>query len=374
MNQFRFILQPYKNPGSRYRCPECHRPHSFVRYIDTEDKIVFPDYVGRCNREQKCGYHYTPKQYFADHPEASEKNSDISQFLPRQGGGRIMSTTIAERQPPKPPSTINRDLMRQTMKGYDSNNFFLFIAAIVGRDEAMRLMSLFNIGTSIHWPGSCVFWQSDVNGNLRTGKIMLYDWKTGHRVKQPFNHVSWVHSVMKLPDFNLRQCLFGEHQLAARPDDVVAIVESEKSAVIATHFMPQFVWLATGGKNGAFNRDALSVLSGREVLLVPDLGATEDWYTRIPMMKSLGISVSIFDFLEQNATVEQRKSGLDIADYLVSELTPQGILEGMMQRNPALRDLVDKLDLEIVSVERMTDEEIEMVENSNGKSGAAVSR
>lgn len=357
MSQFRFILQPYRNPGSRHCCPECHRPRSFVRYIDTEEKIVFPEYVGRCNREQKCGYHYSPKQYFADYPEASEKNSDISPYISEQRDSKADSRHIPLSPSLRPPSTVDRDLMRQTMKGYDSNNFFLFIAAVVGREEAKRLMKLFNIGTSRHWPGSCVFWQTDVNGEIRTGKIMLYDWKTGHRVKEPFNHVNWVHSVMRLPDFNLRQCFFGEHQLRNRPDDAVAIVESEKSAVIATHYMPQFVWLATGGKNGAFNRDALSVLSGRTVFLVPDLGATEDWCSRIPMMKSLGISVRFFDFLERNASDEQRQSGLDIADYLVSELTPQGILEGMMQRNPALRKLIETFDMELVEVSEMTEEE-----------------
>lgn len=108
MSQFRFILQPYRNPGSRHCCPECHRPRSFVRYIDTEEKIVFPDYVGRCNHEQKCGYHYTPKQYFADHPEASEKNSDISPYISGQGGGKAYSRHIPESQPPGPPSTIDR--------------------------------------------------------------------------------------------------------------------------------------------------------------------------------------------------------------------------------------------------------------------------
>ena len=73
--------------------------------------------------------------------------------------------------------------------------------------------------------------------------------------------------------------------------------------------------------------------------------------------ESLGISARIFDFLERNASEEQRQSGLDIADYLVSELTPQGILEGMMQRNPALRKLVETFDMELVGVSEMTEEE-----------------
>ena len=78
------------------------------------------------------------------------------------------------------------------------------------------------------------------------------------------------------------------------------------------------------------------------------------------MMKSLGISVRIFDFLERNASEEQRQSGLDIADYLVSELTPQGILEGMMQRNPTLRKLVETFDMELVGVSEMTEEDRRM--------------
>jgi hypothetical protein len=54
----------------------------------------------------------------------------------------------------------------------------------------------------------------------------------------------------------------------------VALVESEKSALIASHFLPQYLWIATGGKNGAFNKEAMSVLKNRQVLLFPDLGAT----------------------------------------------------------------------------------------------------
>ena len=42
---------------------------------------------------------------------------------------------------------------------------------------------------------------------------MLYDPTTGKRVKEPFNHISWVHKVIKQPEFELKQCLFGEHLL-----------------------------------------------------------------------------------------------------------------------------------------------------------------
>ena len=51
------------------------------------------------------------------------------------------------------------------------------------------------------------------------------------------------------------------------------------------------------------------------------------------------------------ATDEQREQGLDIADFLIAEQTPHGIREQMMQRHPALRHLVDALQLELVGIE-----------------------
>ena len=48
------------------------------------------------------------------------------------------------------------------------------------------------------------------------------------------------------------------------------------------------------------------------------------------------------------ATDEQRRQGLDIADFLLMEDTPQMILAKMIQRNPALQLLIDELDLALV--------------------------
>jgi len=54
------------------------------------------------------------------------------------------------------------------------------------------------------------------------------------------------------------------------------------------------------------------------------------------------------DTLEQCATDEQRKKGLDIADFLLMTDTPQMILSKMIQRNPALQTLIDELGLELI--------------------------
>src|SRR5690606_39525320 len=66
MNEFNYILEPYNGMKSRYTCPNCGTKQGFAKYINSDTKEYLSDDVGRCNREEKCGYHYTPKQYFSD--------------------------------------------------------------------------------------------------------------------------------------------------------------------------------------------------------------------------------------------------------------------------------------------------------------------
>ena len=337
MSEYRFHLQKYKL-GNRYACPQCGRKRCFARYIDEQGQIVFPDNVGRCDHEQSCGYHYSPSDYFKDNPDAN-CNDDWR-----------YKTPIKECRKEKPlPTFIENRLMEQTLHGYSVNPLYRYISTVFGKEETERLFALYKVGTSKKWGGSTIFWQIDVNGNVRTGKIMKYDDKTGHRIKEPHSLVTWVHSELKLPDFTLRQCFFGEHLLTDKTTTkTVAIVESEKTAIIAARFMSDFVWLATGGMNGCFNKDAVEVLSGREVVLVPDLGATDKWKSKLPLLQSICKQVLVSNILEDNATDEQKVNGLDIADFLLMTETPQMALQRLIKQHPPLQHLIDSLGLVLV--------------------------
>lgn len=146
----------------------------------------------------------------------------------------------------------------------------------------------------------------------------------------------------------MKQCFFGEHLLSKNPTQSVAIVESEKSALIAAHYMPDFIWLATGGMHGCFKADAVNALKGRSVMLCPDLGAKDVWKTKLDLLSPICTKAILSDSLEQYATDEQRKSGLDIADFLLMTDTPAMILQKMIKRNPNLQTLIDCLHLELV--------------------------
>ncbi len=56
----------------------------------------------------------------------------------------------------------------------------------------------------------------------------------------------------------------------------VAIVESEKTAIIALAKMPEYLWLATGSLN-EFKPAKLETLKNRRVVAFPDIGAYDIW-------------------------------------------------------------------------------------------------
>lgn len=346
MQEYRFHLQKYA-PGkyTKQQCPQCGKHKCFVKYIDEERMFVFPDHVGRCDHEDSCGYHYTPKEFFKDYPDMKPDNLDDAVWSNANFSKPVIPSV--KRPEPVTPSYISNEIMRKSLSHYDINPLYRYLCNTIGKDSTAKLFERYKVGTSKKWGGATVYWQVDKDGHVRTGKVMGYNLMNGHRIKEPQPQVSWVHSELKLPDFHLRQCLFGEHLLATSSATVM-LVESEKTCLIASHFMPDFLWLATGGKNGCFNADAMQVLRNRGVILVPDLGATEKWKVKAEMLKPICKSVTVSDVLERMATDEQRKAGLDISDFLLLEPTKQQILQRMIDRNLALQLLIDKLQLELV--------------------------
>lgn len=312
MNEHKYILEPYTGMNTRYRCPSCQqRDKTFSRYIDTETGEHIHPTVGRCNREINCGYHYRPKHYFQD--------NNISFDTPQHKVTKPRPVISSQ----KPVSFIPVEVFRASLKAHEKNHFVEFLINLFGVEVASQLVSLYFIATSKYWNGATVFWQIDTQGKVRTGKIMLYSPITGKRVKEPFNHIYWAHKALKQPEYELKQCFFGEHLLIEKVKPV-AIVESEKTAIIASVYLPQFIWVAVGSLTN-LNAEKCCILKGRNVTLFPDLNGFDKWSSRAKELSHLA-NFSVSDLLERKATEAEKKQGFDLADYLINfnykEFTP----------------------------------------------------
>ena len=163
MSEYRFHLQKYRY-GSKISCPNCGKSRCFVRYVDEEGIIRFPDTVGKCDHENSCGYHYTPREYFRDNPDV----------LSQPDGGRADRRILpkaAERETPHPvPSFISADAVGWSLSHYEINPLYRYLCQTFGEEETLRLFQLYRIGTSSKWGGATIFWQTDRSGRCGPGR------------------------------------------------------------------------------------------------------------------------------------------------------------------------------------------------------------
>jgi hypothetical protein len=351
-------------------CGKSNKDGKFIPYIGYEDK-------GYCH---SCGETFLP-----DLPQVEQRG------IPYPITGNYPKVIQKKKSTFIPYKVFNGSL-----KKYESNNFVKFLINLFGEEITFELIEKYHIGTSKYrfedmgYPnyrsqeGATVFWQRDFEGKIRSGKIMLFNEHTGKRIKEPFDHITWVHSALKMAAFNLKQCLFGEDLMNDNLKPI-ALVESEKTAIIASVYFPEFSWLATGGANGLSKEKCKTINKlGVPVILFPDLSASNngkenvfDSWSRIAKEHLTSFVVS--DLLQKNATEEQKKEGLDFADYLINfnpeqfrdetnpskSITPseypedwdepieakqkESILDQFISINPYLLSLISKLSLEQVN-------------------------
>ena len=329
-NSYRYQLERYRGRSSRYTCPQCGRKYTFTRYIDTEDNNKYlSDNVGKCNRLDKCGYHYTPRQYFTDNPHKRDdflvvdgslrpftdnpckRREDFSFFLLHRENERKKNTS-----PPRPICTIPEWVVEQSLSNGIRADHVKWLINTYGIVEAERIVEMYGVGATEQ--GRTIFWQRDIEGRVRAGKIMAYDTITGHRIKEQ-GAIGWVHAILRregvLPEeWELTQSLYGEHLLRQYPDKIVAVVEAYKTAHVGAILMPDMVWLATDSLQG-LTAERLASLKGRRVIFFPDEGkGYELWRDRLPQIaQDVGFRYQLSLFMEG------KEEGSDIADLVNAE-------------------------------------------------------
>lgn len=276
-------------------CMSCG--HKTMRtYVDTKTGQPCDPEYGACDRLHQCGYHVAPKS----EPMDQEKP-------------RYIPTPIKRTHYRTPAEVI------YATKDSRGNTLAVWLVRSLG-DKAKDALRAYKCGTA-RFPerpdlnGAMVFWEVDINGEYRTGKVIPYG-SDGRRIKDSGS--AWTHQIttgQSMEALGCAQCLWGEHLLAERPDAPVAVTESEKSALIASIFHPSHVWVSTGGAQG-LSAERCMVLQGRDVTLFPDKGMYQSWSNKATQigLDVLCNSLVVSDILE---AMGEASEGSDIADGLM---------------------------------------------------------
>jgi hypothetical protein len=244
--------------SKRTKCPSCGSRDGFAG-IKTIDGIACGDPLqhGKCH---SCGVMLWPDDAPQDH----------AAVIPKQ-----------ERQPSK---HVRAGLIDET-DGQTSNLHRALIN--IGGDGMAAHLRQWRIGTD--FKGRTLFHYVNMRGHHQTTKAMQYNiggnrdadtapkWgvqlpsgyvdlstKSDHRACLFGEH--WMQEGQSMIDYrdplNPRKCSFNDRTL-------IALVESEKSAVVASYMMPNIIWIATGGID-MITEERAKALASRTVLILFD--------------------------------------------------------------------------------------------------------
>lgn len=298
-SEFRYQLETRKLTGRRqqkFQCPNCGKNKCFVRYVDTQNAFSYlADEVGKCDHLNSCGYHYKPSQYFHDY-QLQEKPA-LTHYTP---------------PPPPPFQPIPMDYVLRSHSTQSS--FWGWLSNVAARQlcitpqQLQRIFDDYLIGaTSKH---NVIFWQIDHLNRVHGGHIMQYG-NDGHRKGfQGWTHIPLIQAG-KLPlNWQLYQCLFGQHLLSQRPEAHVCLVESEKTALVLAALHPEHIWLATAGCSG-LTPERLGCLRGRRLTAFPDSGCYQKWLQQLQAIKGLDFNIS--------QSLEEYPPNTDLCDLLLEQ-------------------------------------------------------
>lgn len=244
------------------------------------------------------------------------------------------------------PSSLSSSLVSRF---YSSESPFcqaLISTGILTEEQMRHAAELYRLGRTKE--DGVVFWQIDEHDRLREGKVMWYE-ADCHRshVRKPVS-ASWLLKRKGLLNkkWTAARCLFGQHLLAtaATSSDIenchtssdtrnkvlIAIVESEKTAVICSELLPSLtcdgltmrcLWLATGGLS-CLNVSLVRPLAAYRVVIFPDTdtdGSAFNHWSAVAAEASqqLGSRFFVSDILERQASEEQKQRKIDIADFII---------------------------------------------------------
>src|SRR4030095_10962715 len=161
-----------------------------------------PNHVGRCDRESKCAYQYTWKQYLGDNPDRRSGEYEANtRAITRRRSKSESKNKISSRDDSERRSSVSRrdylkmDHLIATLGDYDQNTFVTFLLDLFPDDpeDVFHALKDYLIGTKDGFP---VFPTINRFGKICKAKLMKFDPATGKRIKDGFS-ISSLQSKLK---------------------------------------------------------------------------------------------------------------------------------------------------------------------------------
>ena len=293
-----------------FKCFVCGAKGDAIKLVQDQENLTFTEacewIIKECNIVVVPSAPSTPSCHF-------ERSREIS-----SGISRDLSTKVEMTFSPLLSSLVTRSLSlnSQFCKSVVS-------AGYLTEPQLRHAAERYRLGCSKE--GGVIFWEIDDQQRVHTGKIMYYQ-PDCHRDKQ--HNPTWVHSLMKdkLPaNYELQHCLFGLHLLTSdisHQTSSVALVESEKTAIILSEKFPDFIWLSCGGLQ-MFKPELLAPLVNHKVIIFPDTDETGEAYKQWLAVLQQAQRQYVFKYplrisrlLENHASLEQKQQKIDLVDYI----------------------------------------------------------
>ncbi len=135
--------------------------------------------------------------------------------------------------------------------------------------------------------------------------------------------------------------------------NTIAIVESEKTAIIMSLFIPEYLWMATGSKQN-LKLQLLEPIKNENIVVYPDKGEFNDWNTKVTELQKLGFKIKCSSIVENS----EFETGTDLADIyfamknnasknkveiVLSETEKK--IQRLSKINPSIISLIETFDL-----------------------------
>jgi hypothetical protein len=325
---FKYVLSNKR----RSDCPFCGKRGKYSAYIDTKTNELASIEYGMCSSCQESKR--PPDNYIS-----SESIHVDDEKLGYYEADTLMINTILQYY--KPQYHIH-------------NNFIEGLESRFGKAPVARAVHLFKLGKfrdSYECESSAVvFPYLYTDTHCCTGKLMWFD-NDLHRIKEgKKQYPRFLHNLIYTDDrgthydfndydtdddmndiivpFKLKLCLFGHNQIINDKKKTICLVESEKTAVIMSIVLPEFIWVASGGKTLIQDYKFL-FFTGRKCLVFPDLSEDDNvyqyWFEKLTYYnRKYGYDFEIIDYYSgflknDNELIRYCKcvGKFDIADFVM---------------------------------------------------------